>query len=650
MLLVAVGAIGAASLVRPRGLVAFVLAVGLLGFAEIVAVSHVLSFFDAYERRWLLTTLAGVAVAVAAAVAVVRPPWPSLRRGAVVHHLLGDPLLVALGAVVFLELGYVVALALFTPPTEYDVLTYHLTRAILWIQRESIGHVAGVTDTRINDFPPDAEIAQGATIMLSGSLRWIGTVQIAALLTAVLACYGIALRLGFERRQSAFGALLVPTLPVVAMQAPTALNDLVVASLVAAAVFFALGRTRVDLTLACLAVALLVGTKPTAFLAAPVVLAVALLAQRGRRLAALLVGLVAAGAAGAAWYAGNASEGSGALGSAGESAGTDDWLLPIVARTTRYAVEAIEIPGAHGRDRYLYVVIALAVGTAIWLVRRRWSAVAVGACLVAIPFLVPEIERVLHGVYWHGWELVGFPEATGYAAIRDTTVASNLRSWYGPLGVALPAIVLVVATRRAARRDLPWVAVVLVASPFVMLVGSAAATGYHTFSGRYLMGGVVLSAATWGIVRTWPACAAATVAVAATTVLLSLVNYGERPSGIDLLESASQRSIWTLPREWAQNIKPELAHVTWYLDRHATPGTTIALTRDRVVYPAVYVGYPTVEHRIAYADTLAEATRTGAAWAVLPLAVTCAPGWVAAYRSPPWGVFRRAPGAVCTAG
>ena len=48
-----------------------------------------------------------------------------------------------------------------------------------------------------------------------------------------------------------------------------------------------------------------------------------------------------------------------------------------------------------------------------------------------------------------------------------------------------------------------------------------------------------------------------------------------------------------------------------------------------------------------YADTLEEATRGEAAWAVLPSDVACASGWKLALRSEQWAVYRQVPGASC---
>ena len=367
--LVGIAAISLAALLRVRGAVAFALAVAVISFAEVVVVSHALSALDAYERGWFLVTLTLVALATAGAAVIVRPAWPSLGRAVVVRDLFGDPVLAVLGAVVLAEVGYLLALALFTPPTEYDVLTYHLTRAVLWIQQGSIGPIPGVTDTRINDFPPNAELAQGMTVLLSRSLRWVGLVQMAALGVSVVAVYGIASRIGTERRHAAFGALVFATLPVVAMQAPTALNDLVVAALVATTVFFVLGRTRTDLALACVSASVLVGTKVTALIAAPVIVAIAVLVHRGRRLVALLAAGMAAAVAGGAWYAVNLGQGTGALGTTGRDGRGPGWLVRTAARASRYAVETIEAPGAFGRNTDLYLVGAAAIALVVWFLR-----------------------------------------------------------------------------------------------------------------------------------------------------------------------------------------------------------------------------------------------------------------------------------------
>ncbi len=130
-------------------------------------------------------------------------------------------------------------------------------------------------------------------------------------------------------------------------------------------------------------------------------------------------------------------------------------------------------------------------------------------------------------------------------------------------------------------------------------------------------------------------------------MLLSLVNSAEKPMGIELLEKTGRRSTWTLPREWVQNTQPELAVVTKYLDDHAAHGATIGRDARRLVRQFVYVGYPDIDHRIVYADSLGEAASRSAERAVLPLSAIREPGWELGLRSPPWAVYRHVPRSSC---
>ncbi len=654
MIALALGAllVGAASacgaaLLRPGGRIAFALGIVVIAYAEIVAISHGLSFVDAYERKWFLVVSAAVALAAVHAAGVVRPAWPSLRVGAAAREILGDRVVAALAAVVTVELGYLLALALATPPNDFDGLTYHLMRGALWIQQGSVSPVGGIADTRIDEFPPDAEILQAWTMLLSDSARFAQLVAFGALVATVLAIHGVARRVGFDRRAAAFGALVFATLPIVALQAATALTDIVVAGLVVAAAFFVLGRTPGELALAFVAVALLVGTKVTGLLSLPLLLAIALLVLRGRRLGLALAGGAAASLVGGAWFAVNLTGDKGAFGSVGrEASGADEGVAPIAARVTRSAVQTLELPGATGKDALLYVLVAAVVAIAGVALARPQLALA-AAAFTALPLTVLLLEPALHRVHWRGWELLGQDRVARFGSSVEPTRASNATSWFGPLGLALSVVALALVVRAVRRRSLTPVALVLAIAPAVLVVGTSIAIGYHIGNGRYLMAGVALSAATWGIARPFRAASAAVVAVAATTLALSFVHYEEKPAGLRLLEPARHESVWGLAPEWAQNVQPELVPITREIRSRAVPGGTIALTRDPVVRPFVYVGWPRLDYRIAYADTLAEATQAGATWAVLPDDVACKPGWRLQLRSAPWAVYRHLPRASC---
>ena len=228
-------------------------------------------------------------------------------------------------------------------------------------------------------------------------------------------------------------------------------------------------------------------------------------------------------------------------------------------------------------------------------------------------------------MHWRGWELLGQDRVARLGASVEPTRASNATSWFGPLGLALSVVALALVVRAVRRRSLTPVALVLVIAPAVLVVGTSIAIGYHIGNGRYLMAGVALSAATWGIVRPFRAASAAVVAVAATTLALSFVHYEEKPAGLRLLEPARHESVWGLAPEWAQNVQPELVPITREIRSRAVPGETIALTRDPIVRPFVYVGWPRLDYASRMRTPSPRRRRRAPTWAVLPDDVAASP-------------------------
>jgi hypothetical protein len=81
---------------------------------------------------------------------------------------------------------------------------------------------------------------------------------------------------------------------------------------------------------------------------------------------------------------------------------------------------------------------------------------------------------------------------------------------------------------------------------------------WDPFRGRFLVVGIALAAATWGVLLRFRVVAAATAAIGATTLVLALANYLGKPSGLDAAWSrtesppASLDSIWGDDRAGAQ--------------------------------------------------------------------------------------------------
>jgi 4-amino-4-deoxy-L-arabinose transferase-like glycosyltransferase len=276
-----------AATLRLASATVFAVAWWVLVCAEVVATAEVCSLAHAV-RPLAYALFAGGALVLAAAAwhraGGPRPPLPP-RPGRA-------PLVAALGLVVLLGAGYELFLIVATPPNNWDSMHYHLARVAAWHARGSLGYFPTHNGIE-NAYPQDAELLVLWTFVFLGRDLLAALPQLLAGLATAASVFVVARRLGYDRRCSAFAALLFPTLTIVALESVTTQNDLVEASFVAAAVALALGRSRAETAVAGLAVGLAAGTKLTFLYAIPPLAAVALLALPRRRLARLAVASLA---------------------------------------------------------------------------------------------------------------------------------------------------------------------------------------------------------------------------------------------------------------------------------------------------------------------------------------------------------------------
>ena len=663
--LVAVTALSLATVARPRGATELVISAYVIGVATIVVASVGLSLVDHYRRTELVVVLAVLAVAAVALVARARPPWPPLPFRPLLAIVRSEPLLAVLAVGVSAAIGYELALALFTPQNDGDALQYHLARAVFWRQQEAIGYVPDAADLRINSFPPLAEILTGFTMVSSAGVQLVGLVQLTAMLAAGAVVAGLARRVGIGRNGAVLGALLFLTLPIVALQASTAFNDVVVASFAAAAAFFVLGQSRVEIVLAGVAFGLLVATKVTAALAVPALLALVLATPDARRRVAVVVSGAVGALLGAGWYALNLERTGDLLGTFPAEERGDLDLPSIAARASRQLINVVSLPGAVGADILLYAVaagIVLVVG--LFVTRRTGSSAApavVAGVLALTPFLLVPLENVLLRGYQKAWHVLGRDDLGGIDPGRDITRAGVMFSWYGPLSLLLALLAAYLAARRWKRGELPAAVLVLAAAPIAWIVALAVAVTYFEWNGRFVMGGFALSAATWGLVVEEPRfrpAAWASVAVGLTTVLLTLVHYDEKPSGLRLLEETGRASVWTTPRWVLQATGAGHGDLIREVEARVPADDTVAIWpsptpsggRWATVPPYPYVGEPDITRRVELVRTAAEAARHGAAWAILPAAVVdeCEPGWRIEYSVAGWHLLEHDPAVTCS--
>ena len=116
--------------------------------------------------------------------------------------------------------------AILAPPSNYDSMSYHMSRAAHWVQNGSVAHFR-TSISRQLFLAPWAEFAVAHLQILSGSDRFANFVEWGSFVVSVLAASAIAARLGAGRRGRALSALLVATLPMAIIQSSGTQNDLV---------------------------------------------------------------------------------------------------------------------------------------------------------------------------------------------------------------------------------------------------------------------------------------------------------------------------------------------------------------------------------------------------------------------------------------
>jgi hypothetical protein len=588
--LLAVTGIAVADRFGPQTASGRVLGAWVVAWCWLVVLSFALSALSQLTRAGLLAGLAaGAAAAILAARARPPAPAPSLVGGgrAFVAAFRGDAPLLVLGAACLSAAVYLGALAWFTAPTEDDSLYYHLARVAFWAQNAAIGFLDGPFDPRVTGFPILAEIGKLDAVLLGGHERWAALVQLASLGTLMVGVHSIGRSLGLERRDTAFAALLVPALPVMALQGPTSLNDLVVASFVVAAGALLLSQGRGELVLALGAVALLVASKGTAPFMLPALVALALAAQPRHRLLPLALGSAAAALVGGFWYLANlVRSGDPTGGTAGMSTSRDDSDAPVPAllavRITRRLVDLVETSGAVGRDGLVYAVAAVGLaGIALVLAalgrRAAAGAIAIGAVLALGPLLLVELEPRLVDAHRDAWDVLGVSGVPGTEVGADQGRASPMRSAFGPVGTVLVLGALPGAILGWRRRRLPGAAVVLACAPFVVMI-SLAVVHWTESSDRYLAGAVCLSAATWGVLTRPLAIRAGIATVALVTLLVALWNNEDKPAGVRLLEPARATSVWARERWEQQDPRPGVGDAGRLVAQRVPEGVTVALS------------------------------------------------------------------------
>ena len=638
-----------------RGAAELALGAYVTGFAEVVGLCLLLSPFDGVTRWNLIAGLVATFVAVTGIwILNGSRGLPSLPRLA--YPRAGDRGPVVLLAIaVVLGLGYVIALIVGTPPNGWDPLNYHLARSAFWLQADGVSYIRDAYDQRLNFNPPNGEMGFAVVLGITRDENLVGFVQFFAALACAVGIFLFACRLGLRGIEACFGALLFLSLPLVLLQSSGAKNDIIVASFLLAAVVFIGGDTRREIALGSLATALAVGTKFTAAYGLVVLVAVAIVAPPRSARVARAVGLALGAALGSYWYLVNVHETGHLLGDQSSVPGLTAPLHPRENLLTAYGVltDLVDLSGARGADIFLYAIAALVLAFGFALLGRRaiaWRTTLLAAALTASPLvLVVASKRLGHPGLVRLYDLLGKPQAyLGDETTASPTTASDTASWFGPAGLLLIFGAAIASIRLIRRRSLPPLAGIAALVPLGWFALVSLSLTYNPWLGRFFVLPVALSAALWGLALRARSTAWASAALAAVTMVLALVHYTEKPSGLRLLDRGTPTpSVWSMERWQVQSQHdPAIGPVFRFLDRGvpAKSSVALALSANDFGYPAFG---PHLEREVALVPFGSNAGHVRTDWLVtsneraVEIDVSC---WQAVLRSDEGSVFRHRKG------
>ena len=600
-----------------RGFVAPAVAVYVLGFAEVTALTELLSLLHGVGRWQYLACQ--LVLLTAAGWWWDRRGRPRPARPAL--DLRGSPLVLALGVVVGLAVAYGAFLILTSPPNTWDSMAYHLPRAAEWYQRGAVEFLPDAHTERMNSFQPGAEIQVLYTFALARNDLLAELPQWLAQLALLAAVYGIARRLGWTRPAAAFAAFLTATLSIVALESVTTQNDLVVAALAASAAFFVLGPARTDVALAGLALGLALGTKLTVALALPALALLALAAGGARRLA---------------WAAGATAGALLLVGSYGYALNLIHTGSPLGDAAENTALQPERTVG----------------GTASTIGR-------VGFRLIDLSGYRPDaglLEPIEDAGGWT-FETLRIPVNPNESTLQDfsfevNTDAEEDESYFGPLGFLLlvPLSAGTLAAFALGRVGRPQAA--LAAALPLYVAGLALAYRYNPWIGRFLLTPAALTMPLAAAVYRFRGLAAMVAVVGVASLFVTHRHSTTHPTGTDGLPR-----VWSLDRAStiALRFPPMTETLRGVESMIPADATILALVGENdFVYPLYGSNLTRRVHTVSSGELeddrrgrlLRLADAHGAGWIISngELAVEDVPGWELVTRFPDngWTLLRRA--------
>jgi hypothetical protein len=497
-----------AAIARPPTRALYVVGAGVVAAAIVIGCSILLSLVGAYGRGGLLVAEAVVlALSIAAwrLSGAPKPPaaWRALLADvpdAVRAHPAVAVLCVFAGLALLLQL----IVGLTTAPSNWDSMTYHLSRIAYWLQEGSALHFDGGSVRQLAS-PPNAELLQGWTMALSDGDRFVALIQWLALVGCAAGVFSVARSLRFSHSAALLAAAVFVVLPSPIIEATTTQNDIVAAATVIATLALGIPGLRDRriglLVLAGIAVGVGIGVKGTVGFALPsLILVLVVVAATGRVGWRPVAQIVVAGACGFLLF------------------GAFNHILNLEDTGSLFG----GLDEMVNREQSLHVNV----------VQLGWTFVESPG--ISLPFADRFLQSTIAEIVPQ-WQQERFAFVVG-SNVNEDVVSAGLIGWL----VLWPVVLITLFARRSPpdRRALAAAAVLYVLV-FAVFVGSEA-----PFNGRYMNVAAVIGAPLIALAATRAWSRALVVAIAIVGLLPALVVNQFKP----LLTDRGQPNIWQLDR------------------------------------------------------------------------------------------------------
>jgi hypothetical protein len=155
-----------------------------------------------------------------------------------------DPWILTVDGIIVLQLVLIFLTGSVYPPSNYDSMTYHLSRILHWEQAQSVGHYATSIDRQVY-MPPLAEFGMMQFHLLTGSDQFLFFTQWFSMVVCAIGVMEIVAQFGADRLRQRLAALLAVSIPIGILEASSTQNDWVVAAYLVSFYVFSIAFVKI---------------------------------------------------------------------------------------------------------------------------------------------------------------------------------------------------------------------------------------------------------------------------------------------------------------------------------------------------------------------------------------------------------------------